>query len=430
MIEVLRNMWRRKFRTFLTVFGIAIGMYAFTVMGSMALKLNIMISAGRDYATGQISIMPFGTSFMTGSGGSTLPVDVLNRIAQIEGVDKVQGMIELTLEDFDPDNPTASMVGMGSMPMILGSDYSVNFKNRNMDALIIEEGKMISQGDPLDAITIGYTVALNKDWAVGDVVEIRGQNFKVVGIVGQTMSTFDSYVFMHIEPTREMLINASPFLKSLMEQSEKAQNITDVQLSRLPEETRKQILEARAFRAEDLNTSAGVSWKDGQDPEVVSQRIKDAFDKEILVFSPQQLGDVIDQASAIIYSVILGSALLALIVGSFSIINTMVMAVSERTKEIGIKKAIGASNKIIARDFAFEAGVIGFFGGLVGMLLGLITVLIANHYMADRGAEIFLVDPVFMVSVLGFSFVLGIVAGLVPAWRAAKLKIVDAIREL
>jgi putative ABC transport system permease protein len=142
------------------------------------------------------------------------------------------------------------------------------------------------------------------------------------------------------------------------------------------------------------------------------------------------MGDLIDKASAVFNSVILGSAILALVVGVFSIVNTMVMSISERTKEIGIKKAIGASAFDIAKEYTLEAGIIGLLGGAIGLGLGCLMMFLLNNAMKAKGAEIFVYDPTFLISVIVFSFVLGTIAGVFPALRAAKLQVVKAIREL
>ena len=77
-----------------------------------------------------------------------------------------------------------------------------------------------------------------------------------------------------------------------------------------------------------------------------------------------------------------------------------------------------------------EAGVIGLTSGAIGMGLGVLAATIINNKMAEKGAEIFLIEPIFLVTVIVFSFVIGVIAGIIPAVRAAKLKVVEAIREL
>ena len=402
MVEILRNMWRRKFRTILTIFGIVIGIFAFTVMGSMALKLNRMIDGGKKYMTGQISISPKGTSFEASGSGGTLPIDTLNKIGQIEGVDKIAALVSLSVEEPDPDNANFSM---GPPPTIYGTDFNTDFENRNWKTMEMKEGKMVGKGDSDNEIAVGINIATDKNLHVGDNFKIRGRDFKVKGVLAKTMTGPDDYVFMSINPAREMLIESNPFLKSLKEHS-------------------------ASFKVEDVNSAAGISWKDGYDSEAVAQTIKDKFKDTVVVLSPKKIGEQIDKASAMMNAVILGSALLALIVGLFSIVNTMLMSVSERTKEIGIKKAIGASPRAIALEYTLEAGIMGLIGGAIGLGFGVLAAELINAKMASKGAEIFLIEPSFLIGVIIFSFVIGILAGLIPAIRASKLNVVDAIREL
>ena len=430
MIEIIRNMWRRKFRTFLTIFGIAIGIFAFTVMGSMALKFNKMIDGGKKYITGQITIMPKGTDFSTGSMSSQLPIDTLNDIAKVDGVKAVGPMVELALEEPNADNPTESMMSMGMPKTIEGTDLNSDYKNKNWNTLDMKEGRMLEKGDGDDVVAIGITIATDKNLKVGDTMKIRDRDFKIIGVINKTMTGPDSYVMMSIKPVREMLVESNPFLKSLKEQSEKAAEISDATLAMMPAEQRKQIQDAKGFKIEDINTMAGISWKDDYDSEKVSNEIKDKFKDDVMVLSPQKMGEQIDKASATFNAIIFGSALLALIVGLFSIVNTMVMSISERTKEIGIKKAIGASPGSIAWEYTFEAGVIGLLGGAVGLGLGYLMITIVNNKMASKAAEIFLVDRNFFITVVVFSFIIGMIAGVIPAIRASKMKVVDAIREL
>jgi len=426
-MEILRNMWRRKFRTFLTIFGIVIGIFAFTVMGSMALKLNKMIDGGKRYITGQITISPKGTDYMSGTTG-TMPVDLLDKIAKVEGVEAVEGSVGLAVDEPNPDGEVS--MGIGQPATIYSMDPNSNFKNKNWETLDMKEGKAIDKASAENDISIGITVALDKNWKMGDMVTIRKREFKVVGILEKTMTGPDSYVFMNIKPARELYVESNPFLKSLKEQADNTANISDKELAKLSPEARTQIVQAKSFKIEDISTSAAVSWKDGVDADQLSNTIKDQFVDDVTVMSPKKMGELIDKASATMNAIIVGSAMLALIVGLFSIVNTMVMSISERTKEIGIKKALGASNGSIALEYTIEAGVIGLTGGIIGAGLGTLTTYLINNKMAAKGAEIFLISPSFIIGVLAFSFVIGIVAGVIPALRASKLNVVQAIREL
>ncbi|MFH1171717.1 MAG: ABC transporter permease, partial [bacterium] len=325
-------MWRRKMRSALTILGIAVGIYAFTVMGSMAARFNKMIGGGKKFITGQITLAPKGTSFTSGAQGGMLPIDLLDRIAKVDGVESAAPGIELAMNEPDPDNPTGGM-SFGMPPTIEGMDLNRTARNRNWETLDMKEGRMLEKGDPDDAIVIGISIATDKKVGVGDTLAIRGRDFHIIGVVDQTLTGPDSYVFMPITPARELFVAANPFLKSLKEQADQTASITDAALAKLPADVRAQVLEARTFKMENVNTGAAVAWKDGYDPDIVATAIKNQFKDEVMVLSPKAMGEQIDKASAIFNALILGSALIALVVGGFSIINTMLMSISERTKE-------------------------------------------------------------------------------------------------
>lgn len=436
MIEILRNMWRRKARTALTITGIAVGIFAFTVMSGMAIKFNKMIDGAKKYVTGQITVSPKGSSGMEsawgGTGGQMIPLDTIEKIKEVEGVESVTANIQQMLQEKKEgeEDDASSMMSFGTPDMLIAMDMESGYHNRNWDELAIKEGRMLEGGDDDKYIVIGYNIALDRDWKVGDQVKVKDHDFEVLGIIDKTMTGPDTVIFMGIKPGRDILIESNPFLKSLKEQSEKAQSVSERELARMPKDSRDQILQAKTFKEEDVSTGAGVAWEDGADPEEVVQRLRDQFQDDITVLSPKKMGEQIDQASATFNALILGSALIALIVGGFSVINTMMMSISERTREIGIKKALGASSGSITWEYTLEAGVMGFIGGVVGVLIGWGVADVLNQNLASTGAEIFLIEPLNLAWIVLFSVVIGMVAGLLPALRAARLKIVRALKEI
>ena len=131
---------------------------------------------------------------------------------------------------------------------------------------------------------------------------------------------------------------------------------------------------------------------------------------------------------AVFNSIIFGVALISLLIGGLSVVNTMTMSVSERTREIGIRKAIGASSAAVVRQFVGEAAVIGFTGGAVGLALGAFIVVALNTAGAQSGNEMFLVTGRLAAGSVLFSLVLGVIAGIYPAVHAANLNPVRALR--
>jgi ABC-type antimicrobial peptide transport system permease subunit len=156
-------------------------------------------------------------------------------------------------------------------------------------------------------------------------------------------------------------------------------------------------------------------------------------------FEVQSLETILDLANQVftVINVMLSSVGgLALLVASLGIVNTMIMSIYERTREIGTLKAIGASRGDIRRLFMLEAGMIGLLGGVIGLLSGWALGLLLNRVilwyiereqLPIRG-DFFVVTPLLALAALGFAMLVGIIAGLYPANRAAKLDPLTALR--
>ena len=184
--------------------------------------------------------------------------------------------------------------------------------------------------------------------------------------------------------------------------------------------------------------------RDGYD--AVNFRGKDASQARALInrirqegFQVQSLGMFIEIANRIVMVVTIALSLIggvALLVASIGIANTMIMSVHERTREIGIFKALGASSSDVHRLFMLEAAFIGLAGGLaglsVGWVLGAGLNLGISWYLVYRRMNardsFFFVTPELALGVVVFALLIGVVAGLVPARKAAALDPIDALR--
>jgi ABC-type antimicrobial peptide transport system permease subunit len=183
---------------------------------------------------------------------------------------------------------------------------------------------------------------------------------------------------------------------------------------------------------EDKYSSIYVRVKNIDDLDPVKEEIKS---KGYEVFS---LADELEEIKRgfIILDMVLGAVgTIALFVASLGIINTMVMSILERTREIGVMKAIGGSDTDIQSIFITEAGTIGFLGGIFGLLLGWgvtrIANLVANYYIRQQGGpevDFFYIPFWLIIGALAFSILVSLLAGLYPALRAAKVDPVRALR--
>jgi len=187
---------------------------------------------------------------------------------------------------------------------------------------------------------------------------------------------------------------------------------------------------------------AMVQIAEDADPNFVAEKIKDnlrrvqrrAYGSDTLnfaVITAEKVSDIAGGVMAVIQFAILAFASIAILVGGIGITNTMYTSVRERTREIGIMKAIGATNGAIMAIFLFEAGIIGFAGGIGGTVLGLGVAAIVQAYGQVHPMFYFTASfsPWIVIFGLGFSFAVGCLAGILPARRAAKLRPIEALRK-
>ena len=171
----------------------------------------------------------------------------------------------------------------------------------------------------------------------------------------------------------------------------------------------------------------------GRDVDEVAARVQAALrarGSEVSALTYSDISSAIGTVTSTVSAFLAGIAGISLLVGGVGVMNTMYTSVLERTREIGIMKAIGAKNRHILCIFLVESGLMGLVGGIVGMLLGLgissVASAIIGRIFEVRVAVV--ASPLLIVVTLVGAFALGAVAGLWPARRAAKLPVVDALR--
>jgi len=385
MLEVLKNMMRRKGRTILTVFGITIGIFAFTVMGSMAEKINLLVKGGSDYYGDKVTISQSESLFMSA------PMNV-NKAAEIERVD---GVAAVSATVFTSLGESYDTVSLGPPASIAGSDM----KGEEFESFKItyQEGRALTPADQ-GKVVVGADLVKKLNAKVGEQVTVRDKQYQVVGIMNKTLTAPDNEVFMTL-PDAQAIYHGE-----------------------LPEIVQQSVKPA------DLANGFTVYVDKGVDPDALAGKINQQV-AGVKASGPKAFQDQIASATGVLNAILFGVALISLLVGGLSVINTMTMSISERTREIGIKKAVGAKTRNIMGEYLTEAGMIGLFGGLLGWGLGALTVLILNAVMEESGNIIFLLTPRITIFAIGFALVLGVLAGIYPAYHAVKINIVKALRE-
>ncbi len=393
---------RRGTRSWLTMIGIFIGIAAVVALVSLSQGLqeainNEFTKVGAD----RVIITPGGANFgpVASSAITTAKfyqVDV-NVVRKVPGVQYAAGFYTTiaTKVEYRGEVKYVSMFGQPTDSESLKLIDTVSF-------LDIMNGRGLRSGDG-NRVVLGYLIAtdtFNKNPQVGDKLFIEEQPFTIIGIQEKAgTGVHDIIIRIPIEKAWEL------------------QNITTGEVSTIM-----------------VKTSSGF------DPAVVADDITKALDRsrglkageeDFTAQTSQQAIDTLNNILNVMQFFLVGIASISLIVGGVGIMNTMYTAVLERTREIGVMKAVGARNSHVLTIFLIESGLLGLVGGVIGVILG---------YAISKGVQ-FATDlmkvaelnvsysPYIIFGALGFSFVVGSLSGVLPAIQAMRLKPVDALRK-
>ena len=387
-MRLLRELGRRKLRTALTIGGITIGIWALVVFSSMANKIDALVDGGSQYYADKI-IVTDASNMAIGFGMAPMRADVAD---QLQGVPGVKGAVPEIQLMYSTDGG-----GMGVAETILGVPPGA-FDDYEEFELTLLQGRFVEPSDEGSrVVALGADLARKEGVTVGDTLSIRDEPFEVIGVLEPTLTAPDATAFVPYEAARELFIDTLPApVRAVMS-------------------------------ADELVSQVVVHLADDADPDAVATAIEAEVDS-VSTLTGADFDEQVGSVTAIFNAIILGVAGISLVVGGLSVINTMAMSVAERTREIGIKRAIGGARGRIIRELVLEAGAIGLLGGLIGLALGAAVVLVANEAGRASGTVLFELTGGTALFAVAFSTLLGMLAGIVPAWSAARLDPVSALR--
>jgi len=398
-VEILRNITRHKLRSFLTISGIVIGVLALTTMGALAENFNALIDGGVKYFGGSIQVGP-----PDGQAANLIPMSKIDEIKKVDGVQAAFGGYQFAAK------PGGAIVVSFGIPDTIAS---VDPAEDNYSALKLtySQGRGITAGSRGE-VALGSTIAKEFKKKVGDTIDLPvrpadakpdfvNHSFTVVGVINETKTAPDTFAYINLADG-QMLLRDS-----------------------LPATLRDSIDVTQITEGISVYGKPGTSLSD-------LDKIADRINNQVTgvkAIRPSDLVNGFKSGGAIFTAITTAAALLALIIGGLSVVNTMFMSVAERVREIGLKKALGATTLNVMGEFLIEATLIGLIGGLVGYGLGAGIVVARNLWFAPAdGSSLFLITPALTIFAIGFATVLGAVAGVLPAWRAARLDPVIALR--
>lgn len=386
-MRMLRELGRRRLRTSLTIVGIAIGIWALVVFSSMANKINALVDGGSQYYANKVAVSDGGVA---GFGGAPMQLTLIDGLAAVDGVDVVVPRITMLVEN-------VAGVSFGTPDQIVAEPIGADH-GRETVATPVATGRALTDADEGTYVAVlGSTIAGKRHATVGSTITMHGYDFSVVGILETTLTAPDTSVVIPFSTAQRLLHEDLPPV---------------IRDRTAPTDLASQFI---VYPAVDTDSQSVADAIESAMPEL-SAMTGDEYDQSI------------GSSVAIFNSVIIGIGLISLIVGGMSIINTMAMSIAERTREIGVRRAIGASRRRIIRELMTEAGVIGTIGGVIGVTLGAVVVVLANELGRNAGTVLFELTPSTVLFALAFSSILGVVAGILPAWSAARLDPVAALR--
>ncbi|MCH7951896.1 ABC transporter permease [Patescibacteria group bacterium] len=387
----LRSLITNKTRSALTTLGIIIGVMAVILLVSFGSGIEKLITQQfEDLGTNLLFVMPGRFQFRDSREGGP------------------PGVATNKLTPKDAERVARKAPGISATLPIMTTNATVTYRREETNTFIIgtteeyetfrnspvQQGKWFGKKDVDSGKRVavaGTTVVENLFGTknpVGEKVSIAGQKYLVIGVLGSKGATIGS------DQDDQLIVPISSL--------------------------------QRQFNIDKLSYFyAQVS--EGTDLEVGAQQIKEILGKrldedEFSVINSQELLMTFQNILGTITAALGGIAAISLLVGGIGIMNVMLVSVIERTREIGLRKAVGATPKTILFQFLMEAVILSMLGGVIGTFLGVVIGIIANNFLPVH-------TPLWAVLVaFGVSAAVGIIFGVYPASRAAKLSPIEALR--
>lgn len=431
------NLWRRKGRTILTMIGVVIGTAAIVVMMALGLGMQKNMTEQLESIGNarEITVMP--KIKLNGANPFEFNVDESNKLDDdaVEELSELKG-VKGVMPGFSLNTDTEIIIGRYSTKLTING-YDPKYKPEEEQ---MYEGKHFTSGTGM-FIVMGYKVPeLFSNSGEDDKkktnpfrmdMQNNGDNAQRVDVLRKTAKIKISR--MTKDGKKEYTTIRAKIIGVVAEKG-----TTDDYSIYIPMQEAKDLkkwidgeenVSQKEYRYDNVKVTADTT----DDVERLVIKIKDM---DYSAFSMKQILGQMDQMMAIIQAVLGGIGGVALLIASIGIINTMTMAIYERTKEIGIMKVVGATLKNIRNIFLFEASIIGLCGGIAGVGISIILVMLANVLLgtivSSSGGGItgaILSLPVWLAAGgAAFSALVGLVSGLYPAVKASKLSALTAIR--
>ncbi len=391
----LKAISTNKVRSFLTMLGIIIGVGSVVMLTAIGNGLSAFVTEQFN-ELGANNLIVFPNDIFGDGGGinseeaATSIANSQLRLRNVQDIERLREYVDM-VAPFNIQTDTIAFADKEENTTILGttSNYEVAF---NTPA---EKGRFFNEREEKGSdrvVVLGFSVAEelfgNVD-PIGKQVKVGGRSYKVVGVAEEKGSgfggpSFDTYIYIPL-PTFFREYDTQTIIRMIIKVKD-TQNI---------DEAKAEIEKTLARRLED---------------------------DEYAVIDQTEILDTINQILGVLTVGLGGIAAISLVVGGIGIMNIMLVSVTERTREIGLRKALGATPNTILLQFLIEAAVLSVLGGLIGIAIAFAGTMAIQQFIPAR------VTPEAVALAFGVSGAVGIIFGAAPARRAAKLSPIEALR--
>jgi len=390
----LRSLLGHRLRSVLTTLGILFGVAA--VIATVGIG-----QASSDSVTARITSL--GTNLLTVSAGSTVSAGVFGGAgsANTLTMSDVQGLQD---RESAPDIAAVAPVSQGRASLVLGSSNWSTTVSGSTEGWLVTNTRTIGTGTFLNAndvatrtqvIVLGSTTAANLGAGVGDIVLVKQIPFQVIGVLAaagsQGFGNQDDLAVVPITTAQDELFGGS---------------------------VQRILLSATSA------STIGSAYLEANQILLQTHHISDPSLADFTITTQTQVLSTAQAVTQTLTILLASVAAISLLVGGIGVMNIMLVSVTERTSEIGLRKALGATPVDLFRQFVIEAGMLTALGGLLGVATGL-----AVGYIVPRAANIAVtITPAPVLVAVGVAVAVGLVFGVYPALRAARLAPIEALR--
>ncbi|MBA2494456.1 MAG: ABC transporter permease [Acidobacteria bacterium] len=399
----LAAIWAHKLRSFLTLLGMIIGVTAFMIVLSLLQGFNVYVDE-KIAGIGSNSFTIARFSFEDYKDTDTIAAaQRRNKDLTFEELDFIRERSQLIDKIGAKANPNSRELQRNGVSL---QDVTVDGAEPiigEIDNLDIAEGRYFTEAENKNSMRVAFigSGVAEKLFpfgsAVGEEFTMQGIPYRVIGVQTEKGSIFGmpQDIFVQL-PLKTYGANFGGLTRS--------RGLNFEATAKSNELFNDTVEEARTL----LRTKRKLSFGE-----------KDNFG----IFTPDTISKLRDNILGPIFIVILAVPTIALLVGAIVIMNIMLVAVTERTKEIGIRKSLGARQNDILKQFLFESATLSVIGGIIGLILAKLIGFIVTVYVIQT-----IIPWYAAVISIGVSALVGALAGLYPAWKAARLDPIEALR--